>query len=220
MHSAKILTTRSLPLATFLLVMSTSVASAYFPSINFGMMIRDAFAVGILEPESLSGMRESYKSEWEKSDFDQKSALLGPVELGRSGEWAVCDDFRMISFNEHSEAFRGGPTSRDYAGAPLGWNSMMGIPVWAPVSWKTAYFSGRVTSFKASIGVADDRIVFDDVIDPESGFFTDAAKRFLAEVPGRGYENILENGIAFSKIKLVGTTECPGGIRIFNVEGN
>ncbi len=219
MRSAKILTTRSFPLTTFLFVMSTSVASAYFSSINFGMMIRDAFAVGILEPEVLSFLRD-YESEWEKSDFDQKSALLGPVELSRSGEWAVCDDFRMISFNEHSEAYRGGSTGRDFVDAPLGWNSMMGILIWAPVSWETAYFSGRVTSFKASIGVADDRIVFENVIDPESGFFTDAAKRFLAEVPGRGYENILENGIAFSSIKLVGTTECPDGFRIFNVEGN
>lgn len=219
MRCARILTTRRLPIAAFLLVTSTSVASAYFPSINFGMMMRDAFAIAILPPEILS-YRRDYESEWEKSDFDQKTALLGPVEFDQSGEWAVCDDFRMISFNEYSQAFRGGSASRDYAGARLGWNSMMGIPIWAPVFWKTAYFSGRVTSFKASIGVADDRIVFDNVIDPESGFFTDDAKRFLSEIPGRGYENILENGIAFSRIKLVRTTDCPGGIRIFNVEGN
>jgi len=208
LRSAKILTGTPLLLAVVYFGLSCSSAAAYFPSINFGMMLRDAFAVGILRPEVLSHLRD-YESELKKSDPNQKNALLGPFEPMRPDIWATCDDFRMISFNQFWEV-----------DPPIGWNEMMDIPIWAVVSWETAYFSGRVTSFRASIGVADDRIVFEDVIDPESGLFTEAANQFLREVPGRFYGNILENGILFSQIHLADITECPGGIRIFNVEGN
>lgn len=218
MRNAKILRGISLLLSATLL--SCSSAAAYFSSINFGMMLRDTFGARILQPHALALNSQEYKRALGKSDPSQRTALLGPIQPTRPGEWAACDDFQMISYDDWWAAFSGGGFGRDYAGAPLGWNGMMGIPIWALASWKTFYFSGKITSFRASIGVADDRIVFSDVIDANSGLFTEAAAHFLADVPGRRYENILENGIVFSQIRLVETTLCPGGVRIFHIEGN
>lgn len=198
-------------LVAFIIFLSQGTQAVGYSSINFGRMIRDAFLVQIRSPSDLLLSFDEYRERFGNLNFEEPQALYSPLHInGRDDAWAGCDDFSLLSYNDYTQLAQEKKMP--------GWNSMMGNPVWVAIFWEPSVSTG-ISYFRASVGVHDRTIDYNEVIDRESKFFTEETTRKMRDIPGYNYGHLLDSMSKNIVITLQGQADCGNGLRIFYLEG-
>ena len=144
-----------------------------------------------------------------QSDEPDQVALFSMRYWVERDDWSKCNDFQMI---KHADWIKLGQYSRG-----VSW-PMAQAPVWLSFYQETNRF-GQLDFFQASVAVQNSELTGADIIDPETGFFTDKVMQGLAQV-SRGYSAPLELIRNNSELEILSETECGEDIKLFTLQAN
>ena len=160
-------------------------------------------------PENAGHSQDTAHAQAQPVDDTGQVALFSMRYEVNRDDWSKCSDFQLI---EHADWLK-----LDQSNRGISW-PMTQAPIWLSFYQEANRF-GQLDFFQASVAVQNIELTGTDIIDLETGFFTDKVMQGLAQV-SRGYSAPLELIRNNSELKILSETECGEGIKLFTLQAN